>query len=122
MLGYHKNYSNVGILSRKPRFPAIYKVDNIGIFVQIIMKINWKWLLMISIILQIYICYDLSIENKENDNYINLVVRVKTKMPTLPTLCIMGNLEFFMTPLSGGSKGGRPWCTFSPPPYGPKFS
>ena len=41
------------------------------------MRINWKWLLMESIILHIYVFHDLTNEIKVNDNYINLFVNVK---------------------------------------------
>ena len=38
-------------------FPEIYKVNNMGIFVQLQMKINWKEVLGEYILMQIYICH-----------------------------------------------------------------
>ena len=46
---------NLSILSS---FPVIHKVGNVGIFVQCLMRINWKCCLMKLILLQMYICHD----------------------------------------------------------------
>ena len=39
-------------------FPVIHKVENVDIFVQFLMAINWKCLPMKSILLQMYIYHD----------------------------------------------------------------
>ena len=57
-------------LSVQSSFLVIHKVDNICSFVQLLMRINWKWLLVESILMQIYICY-------VPLNY-NLIFKVKT--------------------------------------------
>ena len=36
-------------------FPVLHKV---GIFVQLIMRINWKWLAVESTLMPLYICHD----------------------------------------------------------------
>ena len=41
-------------------FPLIHKVGNVGIFVQLLMWINWQWLQMKSILMQMSIFHDAS--------------------------------------------------------------
>ena len=58
-------------------FPVIQKIGNVGIFVQLLMKINFKWQPVEKILMQIYICHDVCIKIEVIDNYIHLILKVK---------------------------------------------
>ena len=55
-----------------------FTVGNDGIFVQLLMRINWKWIPVESMLMQIFIfAMMLLIEMEVTDNYIHLIFKVK---------------------------------------------
>ena len=52
-----------GVKKKHSSFPVTHKVGNVDICVQLLMRINWKWLQMESISIKIYIYHDALNEN-----------------------------------------------------------
>ena len=76
-------------------FPVIHKVDDVNIFLQLLMEINWKQLRAESISMQANIYQD-ALNSYWSDWFLYFYLFSKisnTQMPMLPTLYITGKLN-----------------------------